>query len=40
MGDTVCGYYRPPEQEEEINKAFCRELKEGSESQALVFMGN
>jgi len=39
-GDTVVGvYYRPPDQEEEVNKAFYRQLKVASRSQALVLMG-
>lgn len=40
MGDTVvCGYYGPPEQGEEGNEAFGRQLKEDSESQAWLSWG-
>ncbi|GAB0206587.1 hypothetical protein GRJ2_003124300 [Grus japonensis] len=41
MGDTVVGvYYRPPDQEEEVDEAFCRQLIVASRSQALVLMGD
>jgi len=39
--NTVVGvYYRPPEQEEEVDEAFYRQLKVSSRSQALVLMGD
>jgi len=39
MGDTVEGaYYRPPDQEEEVDEAFYTQLKEASQSQALVLI--
>ncbi|PKU34516.1 rna rnp complex-1-interacting phosphatase [Limosa lapponica baueri] len=39
MGDTTVGvYYRPPDQEEEVNEAFYRQLEIASRSQALVLM--
>jgi len=38
---TMVGvYYRPPDQEEEIDEAFYRQLQAASQSQALVLMGN
>jgi len=41
MGDTVVGvYYRPPDQEEEVDEAFYRQLKIASQSQVLVLMGD
>ncbi|GAB0209149.1 rapamycin-insensitive companion of mTOR-like [Grus japonensis] len=41
MGDTVVGvYYRPPDQEEEVDEAFYRQLEVASQSQALVVMGD
>ncbi|GAB0208404.1 hypothetical protein GRJ2_003306100 [Grus japonensis] len=41
MGDTVVGVdYRPPDQEEEVNEAFYRQLEVASQSQALVLMGD
>jgi len=41
MGDiTVDVYYRPPDQEEEIDEAFYRQLQAASQSQALVLMGD
>jgi len=41
MDDTVVGvYYRPPDQEEEVDEAFYRQLKVASQSQALVLMGD
>ncbi|GAB0206949.1 hypothetical protein GRJ2_003160500 [Grus japonensis] len=40
MGGTVVGvYYRPPDQEEEVDEAFYRQLEVTSQSQALVVMG-
>jgi len=40
-GDTVVGvYYRPPDQEEEVDEAFYRQLKVALQSQALVLMGD
>jgi len=39
MGDVIVGvYYRPPDQEEEVNEAFYRQLKVALQSQALVLM--
>ncbi|GAB0209615.1 hypothetical protein GRJ2_003427200 [Grus japonensis] len=41
MGDTVVGvYYRPPDQEEEVDEAFYRQLEVALRSQALVLMGD
>ena len=41
MGDTVVDvYYRPHDQEEEVDEAFYRQLKAASQSQALVLMGD
>ncbi|GAB0208601.1 hypothetical protein GRJ2_003325800 [Grus japonensis] len=41
MGDTVVGvYYSPPDQEEEVDEAFYRQLEVASQSQALVLMGD
>ncbi|GAB0179400.1 hypothetical protein GRJ2_000405300 [Grus japonensis] len=41
MGDTVAGvYYGPPDQEEEVNEAFYRQLEEALRSLALVLMGD
>jgi len=41
MGDIAVGvYYRPPDQEEEVEKAFYKQLKVASQSQALVLMGD
>jgi len=41
MGDTVVGVYcRPPDQEEEADEAFYRQLKVASQSQALVLLGD
>jgi len=41
MGDVIVGmYYRPPDQEEEVNEAFYKQLKPASPSQALVLMGD
>lgn len=39
LGDTVV-YYRQPNQEEEVNEAFYRQLKVTLQSQALVLMGD
>jgi len=40
-GDIIVGmYYRPPDQEEEVDEAFYRQLKAASQSQALVLMGD
>ena len=37
MGDTVVGgYYRSPDQEEEVHKVFFRQLEEASRSLALA----
>jgi len=33
-------YYRPPDQEEELDEAFYRQLQAASQSQALVLMGD
>jgi len=39
MGDTVVGvYYRPPDQEEEVDEALYRQLKAVSLSKTLVLM--
>jgi len=41
MGDDIVGvYYRPPDQEEEVDEAFYRQLKAASQSQALVLVGD
>jgi len=41
MGDVIVGVnYRPPDQDEEVDEAFYRQLKVASQSQALVLMGN
>jgi len=41
MGDTVLSvYYRPSDQEEEVDEAFYIQLKVVSQSQALVLMGD
>ncbi|PKU32184.1 glycerol kinase [Limosa lapponica baueri] len=40
MRDTVVGvYYRPPDQDGEVDEAFYSQLKVASQSQALVLMG-
>jgi len=40
-GDITVGvYYRPPDQEDEVDEAFYRQLKAASQSQALVLMGD
>ena len=40
-GDITVGvYYRPPDQEEEVDEAFYRQLQAVSQSQALVLMGD
>jgi len=33
-------YYRPPDQEEEVDEAFYKQLQVASQSQALVLMGD
>ena len=41
MGDTVVGvYYRPPDQEEEVDETFYKQLEVASQSQALVLLGD
>ena len=41
MGDIMVGvYYRTPDQEEEVDEAFYRQLQAASQSQALVLMGD
>ena len=41
MGDTVVGVcYRPPDQEEEVDEAFYRQLEVALQTQALVLMGD
>lgn len=41
ISDTnVDAYYRPPDREEEADKAFHRQLKVASQSEALVLMGD
>jgi len=40
-GDTAVDlYYRPPDQEEEVDEAFYRQLQVASQSQVLVLMGD
>ena len=39
MSDVIVGvYYRPPDQEEEADEAFYKQLQAASQSQALVLM--
>jgi len=39
MGDIIVGvHYRPPDQEEEVDEAFYRQLQVASQSQAMVVM--
>jgi len=41
MGDVIVSvYYRPPDQEEEVDEAFYKQLKVPSQSLALVLMGD
>jgi len=41
MSDVIVSvYYRPPDQEEEVDEAFYKQLKVASQSQALVLMGD
>jgi len=41
MGDIIVGvYYRPPDQEEEVDEVFYKQLQTASQSQALVLMGD
>jgi len=41
MGNVIVGvYYRPPDQEEEVDEAFYKQLEAASQSQALVFVGD
>jgi len=41
MGNLIVGvYYRPPDQEKEVNEAFYRQLKAASQSEVLVLMGD
>jgi len=41
MGDVIVGVcYRAPDQEEEVDEAFYRQLKVASQSEALVQMGD
>ena len=41
MGDTVVGIcYRPPDQEEEVDEAFYRQLEVVSQPQALLLIGD
>ena len=41
MGDVIVGvYYRPADQEEEVDEAFYKQLKAASQSQVLVLMEN
>jgi len=41
MGDIIVGvYYRPPDQEEEVDEVFYKQLKVVSQSQALVLVGD
>ena len=40
IGDIVVGVcYRPPDQEEQVDEAFYRELEVASHSQAVVLIG-
>lgn len=40
MGDTVVAiYYTPPDQEEDIHEAFCRQVKVVPQLQVQVLMG-
>ena len=39
MGDVVGLYYRSPNQEEEVNEAFYKQLEVASQSWVLVLMG-
>jgi len=41
MGDVIVGvHYRPPDQEEEVEEAFYKQLQAASQSQALVLVGD
>ena len=41
MGDVIVGvYYRPSDQEEEVDEAFYKQLQAVSQSQSLVLMGD
>ena len=41
MGNTIAGvYYRPPDQEEEVDEAFYKQLETASQSQVLVLIGD
>jgi len=41
MGDIIVGVYcKPPDQNEEVDEAFYRQLKVASQSQALVLVGD
>jgi len=41
MADITEGvYYRPPDQEKEVDEAFYRQLQAASQSQALVLVGD
>jgi len=41
MDDVIVGvYYRPPDQEEEVDEAFYKQRQAASQSQALVLMGD
>jgi len=41
MGDVIVSVYcRPPDQEEEVDEAFYKQLQVASQSQALVLMGD
>jgi len=41
MGNLIVGvYYRPPDQEEEIDETFYKQLQAATQSQALVLMGD
>lgn len=39
MGDTIVGvYYRPPDQDKEVDEAFCVQLEVALRSKALVLL--
>jgi len=41
VNDIIAGvYYRPPDQEEEVDEAFYRQLKVASQSQVLTLVGD
>ena len=41
IGNVIVGvHYRPPDQEEEVDEAFYKQLQAASQSQALVLLGD